>query len=401
MTLNNTETSSLLLGLIAIRESGNDGSRDLTRIDPLDDLTLTFKHILVTSDTNYKSIDTRYQNTSPKEICGTYVHPILFNDAGMWVSAKYKLKVHQLLIAWNIHKGTAEHLQRQIEIEERERKADIRHQETIKVLETQLADAHLKHEESKLQYEDLKAQAAENRKELVAKYNDLVKRSNEHRKESRDCQTELQNQLISTQTEYKILQQSTKAITDQLITMNIKNDKLRNMVVEVHSKVLSLPINIIKPVTRTFDVVVKPPKKALQPFLILTVIRLLSPVIQNKYVVNRIQWRNHKTAVEASVAKALSQYENPKYETYYAYFESSASAITVWNSIKSQYDISGCTLNVTDQEFYNLINQLRQIIVRPEDEVRILTEEYERLKLSTDEQDKAFLAELEADESSL
>ncbi len=334
----------------------------------------------------------------PNDLRGTYVHQLLLPHILSWLSPKFAIRVSKIVnqYAIDIKDKTIFNLETMIK-ENREY-----HDNAMKKADQQM-------EQQKIQYEstisEIKAQAEASRKDRVIKYNDLVKRSNDHRIETKERYIGLQSQYQSLQTQYQSLQNqyqtlqlSTKAITDHLITMNIKNDNLRTMVVDVHSRVLSMPIDVIKPDTRQFDVVVKPPKKALQSFLILTVIKIVSPVNQNRYVVNRIQWRNHKTAVETSIRKALSNYENPNYDSYYAYFESSASAITVWNSIKSQFDISGCMLNITDSEFYNLVNQLRKINIRPEDEIKILNEEYERLKNSNDEQDKIFLAEIESEE---
>lgn len=334
-------------------------------------------------------------NTGEKSLHGTYCHKLLVPHILSWCSAKFAVKVSKIVNMYYEYMGdikTAEANRKHEElITEIRSQSEKQIQESRSQFEKQLADNQIKHNK---QIEEIKSQATATRKEIIDKHNDLVRRFNGQK----SVLIETNTKLTTTNHHLSTIQSSCKILTDQLITMNIKNDKLRAIVVDTHAKVSSIPIETIKPETRTFDVIAKPPKKGLQTFLILTTVRIISPVVRDRYIVNRVQWRSYKRSVMVSITKVLSEYTDPVYTVYHPFFESSASAITVWNLIRSRYQMNGSMLNASDNEFANIMEELRTINVRPEDELKILSEEYERLKKSTDEQDKEFLADLESAE---
>lgn len=317
------------------------------------------------------------------EFRGIYVHPLLINSIAQWISPKYAIYVNNLMNRYHIDMKdkTIFNLETMIK-ENRE------HHELA------MENARNKHHETKLQYEQQILEIRKTRKEVVVKHNELIKNFNDLNTQNTSIKTE----VLFLKTQNNSLLESSKALTTQLMSMTIKNDKLRNLIVDVHSKISAIPMQIIDPEKRSF-IVGNRPDKMTTTFIILTVIEMNYPDICTFYTVNRIQYRNHKSAIARSISKVLAEYKDPIYTYYYPFFESSANAVTTWNIIKSSYKLdSGCILLTTEKEFHRLLNQLRKININPEDELKILNDELIKLQNSTEEEDKEFLAELESDD---
>jgi len=273
------------------------------------------------------------------EYCGTYVHPYLFQHVIIWASSEYAVKACMMMHLYTLHKSDLKEIE-----------ADRKHSEIIEGMKLESAKQKERHLE-------------------LIRQNDT-------------------------------LHSSSRAIYEQLIIMNVKNDKLKNLILTLGDSITTLPITKVQKDTRSFDIVVKPPNRLTQIFLIISVVRIQSPIVKTHYTVNRVQWRNYKRQVQLSLERVLSRYNTPVYRYYYAFFESSASAVTAWNQLKETglMKTNGSSeLIINETKFDQLIKTLSKIRLSPEEEINILTKEYENLK----ETDKEFLAELMQTDSDL
>ena len=292
---------------------------------------------------------------------GTYIHPDLLPSLLQWLSIEFYHKVAQL---------TNEHYACEQNIVNNDstvrRKAIVNHKSPHEVDRLQDPSAVCWHKDTRFLFKDQTIK--------------LDKHSN----------------ALAT------LQETTNSLVAQVSALHIKQDELRGIVtrgrsINIHvEKTSSIPVSQVCKEIRKFDSLTKPHNILSTLFLSVVVVKVHEPVVSTHYIVTRSQWSQHKKKVNNTIAQALSKYKKPVYSKYYALIEASAAAIQIWNELKERklVRINTNELSVDETQFHQLMKELEDISIAPDNEIDILVAEYTRLQGSTLAEDKAFLKEL-------
>lgn len=149
--------------------------------------------------------------TGEKFLHGTYCHKLLVPHILSWCSAKFAIKVSQIVNMYYVHMGD-------IKTAEMNRK----HEEMMNQLKS---DSSKREKEYESTITEIKTQAAENRKLIVDKYNDLVGRFNQRGQEIKSLTVKLDATNASHQARYDSILQAFDGVT-------IKNTKGANYAIK-------------------------------------------------------------------------------------------------------------------------------------------------------------------------
>ena len=150
--------------------------------------------------------------TGPNNLRGTYCHQLLVPHILSWCSAKFAVKISRIVNAYFSLQGDMKLT------EER-----MRHNELVELFNKQTEERE------------------QDRRIAEERYQSSLQR-----------RKELQSMLKDQGTKLTTLQESSNALVAQLMTMNIKNDKLRELVLRMNSTVLNVEKSISAlPVDRT------------------------------------------------------------------------------------------------------------------------------------------------------
>ena len=305
---------------------------------------------------------------------GYYVHKLLATQVAQWISPSFAIRISQMYDDYATKKY-------EYEINNKDSK--------LCELQIIIEDNRTEAKRAEDRYQDLVKRGIANEKKAEDRYQDLVDRGYKYTTMLQKNINEFKDQNIS-------IKQRSDIIIEEMMKLSSKNDKIKILLLSLRNQVDLLPISTISKNTRKFDIINKPSNKYTQTFLIITMVKVFKPERNIHYIVNRVQYRSIKFGVNNSIKQILKKYEDPIYDSYHIYMETSANAITAWNKLKSDKLIktNGSEIILNQTDIYKLIEKLKLIIIEPEEELRIIQEEYERLKNGNDEE-KEFLKEFE------
>jgi hypothetical protein len=326
----------------------------------------------------------------PNDLRGTYCHKLLVPHIASWCSAKFAIEVSEIINRYVEHMGnltmitlTNQHDKTISEIRSQSEQQKIQYESTISEIKAQ----------SEKSISEIKSQAAENRKLVVDKYNDLVKKFNSRGQEIKSLTMKIDYTNAVHQARYD-------SILDAFDGQTIKNTKILTMLSNLRKDINNLPIVKLDPTSRSFDIVIKPPSRSTQTFLIISRIYVYERDTRyTHYIINRTQLRTIKRYVNNSESRIIRQYADKKISNTIEtlYFDQSGNAIQAWNNLKEKGLVitNGSELFLSDgSNIDNIINELKSINLEPETEMEVIKNEYERLKNITTEE-REFLNEFE------